>query len=676
MKNKKVLISILVVLAIAIIVAVAIFVVNRNKVKPEDTLYTYISLINEQKYDEMYQMLSSDSKSEISQEDFVTRNKNIYNGIDAVNVKVEVSNVEKEDGVTKLTYSESMSTSAGNIDFTNVARLVKEDKEYKINWSSSMIFPELRNTDKVRVSSIEAKRGEILDRNNIKLAENGTISSIGIVPGKFNDNKEENVAKLSEVTGVSEDYINTQLSASYVEDDTFVPIKKVSADNTEIKNKVLEIPGIQINSVEARTYPLGEEAAHLIGYVQAINEEELNERAGEGYNSNSVIGKAGLELTYEDTLRGIDGVEIYIVDEEENRLKTLAKQDKKDGTDVKLTIDSTIQKQLYDQMKNDKGLFVVMEPTTGELLAAVSTPSYNSNDFVIGLTNEQWEELNNNEAKPLFNRFLQSYCPGSTFKPITAAIGLTTGKLTEDTTFSYSGLKWQKDSSWGSDYITTLTSYNGAKNIKNALLHSDNIFFAQAAMQIGSDLFCQSLDKLGFGEDLELELNVTKSQYTNSEGISNEKKLADSGYGQGDILVNPIHMASIYSAFANNGNMVKPYIIYKENPKTEYLKENVFTEEAANIVKEDLIQVVENPEGTANDMKVNGIAIAGKTGTAELKKSSDDQDSGTLGWFDCFTINNPSGQDMLIIGMVENVQDNSAGGSHYIINKIRSLFIK
>ena len=141
-------------------------------------------------------------------------------------------------------------------------------------------------------------------------------------------------------------------------------------------------------------------------------------------------------------------------------------------------------------------------------------------------------------------------------------------------------------------------------------------------------------------------------------------------------MVNPIHMASIYSAFANNGNMVKPYIIYKENPQTEYLKENVFTEEAANIVKEDLIQVVESPEGTANDMKVNGITIAGKTGTAELKKSSDDQDSGTLGWFDCFTIDNPSGQDMLIIGMVENVQDNSAGGSHYIISKIRSLFVK
>ena len=159
----------------------------------------------------------------------------------------------------------------------------------------------------------------------------------------------------------------------------------------------------------------------------------------------------------------------------------------------------------------------------------------------------------------------------------------------------------------------------------------------------------------------------------------NEKKLADSGYGQGDILVNPIHMASIYSAFANNGNMVKPYIEY-QNGKSEYLKENVFTSDAANSVKNDLIQVVENPEGTANDMKISGVTIAGKTGTAELKNSSTDTESGTLGWFDCFTVNysasNPNANDMLIIGMVENTQNNSSGGSHYVIKKIRSLFVK
>ena len=574
-----------------------------------------------------------------------------------------------------------MSTSAGTISFTNTTKLVKEDKQYKLNWYSSMIFPELRSTDKVRVSSISAKRGEILDRNGVKLAENGSISTVGIVPGKLGENKEESIAKISELTGVSVDYINTQLSASYVKDDTFVPIKKVAASNTELKDQLLQISGIKITSTEARVYPLGEEAAHLIGYVQAINADELKEKEGKGYSSSSIIGKSGLEQAYEDTLRGIDGTEIYIVDGDGTRLKTLATQDKKDGTDVKLTIDSGLQKQLYNQMKDDKGFFVVMEPKTGELLACVSTPSYNSNDFVLGLTNSRWNELNNNESKPLYNRFLQSYCPGSTFKPITAAIGLTTGKLTTDTTFSYSGLKWQKDSSWGNDYITTLTAYNGAKNIANALIHSDNIFFGQAAMQIGRKTFCENLDKLGFNEKIDekidFPLTLKKSQYSNSDkAMSTEKKLADSGYGQGDILVNPIHMASIYSAFANEGNMVKPYIEYKETATAEYIKENVFTKEAANIVKNDLIQVVENPEGTANDMKVAGDTIAGKTGTAELKTSSTDTESGTLGWFDCFTVDNPSGRDMLIISMVENTQNNRDGGSHYLIKKIRTLFVK
>ena len=680
MKNKKAIIIALVAIIIICAIVGIIVYINSTKEKPEDTLNAYVSLINEQKYEEMYNMISNESKGQISQEDFVKRNKNIYEGIDAVNINIEITETAKEKGVHKITYSENMSTSAGIISFTNTAKLVKEDKQYKINWSSSMIFPELRSTDKVRVSSISAKRGEILDRNGVKLAENGSISTVGIVPGKLGENKEESIAKISELTGVSVDYINTQLSASYVKDDTFVPIKKVSASNTTLKDQLLQISGIKITSTEARVYPLGEESAHLIGYVQPINADELKEKEGKGYSSNSIIGKTGLEQAYEDTLRGLDGTEIYIVDENGNRLKTLATQDKKDGTDVKLTIDSGLQKQLYNQMKEDKGFFVVMEPKTGELLACVSTPSYNSNDFVLGLTNSQWDELNNNENKPLYNRFLQSYCPGSTFKSITAAIGLTTGKLTTDTTFSYSGLSWQKDKSWGSDYITTLTAYSGTKNIKNALIHSDNIFFGQAAMQIGSKTFCENLDKLGFNEKIDEKIDVPltfkKSQYSNSDkGISTEKKLADSGYGQGDILVNPIHMASIYSAFANEGNMVKPYIEYNDG-KTKILKENVFTADAANTVKNDLIQVVENPEGTANDMKVSGVTIAGKTGTAELKTSSTDTESGTLGWFDCFTIDNPSGNDMLIISMVENTQNNRDGGSHYLIKKIKTLFVK
>ena len=310
-----------------------------------------------------------------------------------------------------------------------------------------------------------------------------------------------------------------------------------------------------------------------------------------------------------------------------------------------------------------------MEPKTGELLALVSTPSYNPNKFVTGLTTDEWNELKNNQNNPMMVRYAQSWCPGSTFKPITGAIGLSSNSLSADDTFSYNGLSWKKNESWGQYDITTLTAYSGPKNLRNALIHSDNIYFAQAVLKIGKDKFINGLKNIKFGEDLNLEIGTSKSQYSNSEDISSEKTLADSGYGQGEILVNPIHMASIYSAFANDGNMIKPYIEYKENKSTEYLVESAFSKDAATIIKEDLVQVVENPEGTAKDMKVSGRTIAGKTGTAELKASKE-ANAETLGWFNCFSTDNNN--PLLVISMVEDGR--STGGSHYLIKMIKTLY--
>ena len=672
MKNKKVLIISIVCLIIIIAIAITAYVIISSKSDEENvkrTFTSYIDLINNDKYDELYNYLTTEAKSKISQEDFTARNENIYEGIDVANIKINITNLEKEDNIYVIQYTENMYTSAGEISFSNTARVEKEGEEFKINWNSSYIFPQLRDTDKVRVSTIKAKRGSILDRNGNELEEDGYVSSVGIVPGKLGENKDESISQISSLLGVSTDFINGQLSASYVKDDTFVPIKKIVDSNTELKEQLLQIPGIMINKVDGRVYSLGEEAGHLIGYVQEINAEELEENQGKGYTSTSLIGKSGLEKAYEDTLRGIDGTEIYIVDENENRTRDLAVQDKKDGQDVKLTIDGNLQRRVYEQMKDDKGLFVIMQPKTGELLALVSTPTFDSNDFVVGLTNDQWDSLNNDERKPLYNRFLQSYCPGSTFKPITGAIGLNTAKIDPNEDFGYTGTSWQKDSSWGDYRVTTLTGYSGAKNLMNALMHSDNIYFAQTALRIGKDTFTENLDKLGFNEQLEFPLTLTKSTYGE---ITSDGELADSGFGQGEIEVNPIHMASIYSSFANNGNMLKPIIEY--GSQTEVWKENVFSEETAKIIQEDLIQVVENEQGTANDMKINGLTIAGKTGTAELKTSKEDTESGTLGWFDCFTIDRQDGEDYLIVSMVENTQNNSDGGSHYLIRKIRNLF--
>lgn len=670
--NKKIIgIVVAILLVIGIGVGAGIVVINQNKVNPEDIWQNYISCINEQKYEEMYNMISNDTTQTISKEDFITRNKNIYEGIDMADLKIQINNVVEEDkNNVKIYYTETMETSAGNIKFDNSVKLVKDkEKKYCIVWSHNLILPGLNSTDKVKVKIIKAERGEIYDQNGKLLAGKGQISSIGIVPGKLGENKQEDIKKIAELLGTTSEAINKSLSASWVKNDTFVPIKKVEKSESELKEKLLAIPGIKITSENSRVYPLGEAAAHLIGYVQTVTADDLKNNKGKGYTSTSVIGKAGLEKLYESRLKGNDGLEIYIEDEKGNRKSEIAKIDVQNGEKITITIDSDIQQKLYEELKDDKGFFVVMHPKTGELLALVSTPSYNPNKFVLGMTTAEWNEINNNENKPMYTRYAQSYIPGSTFKPITGAIGLTTGSLSEDDTFSYNGLSWKKDG-WGEFDITTLTAYDGPKNLRNALIHSDNIYFAQAALKIGKNNLQKGLDKILFNKDIGLEISVAKSQYSNSGDIANEKVLADSGYGQGEILVNPILMASIYSAFANDGNMVKPYIEEKEEKNTEYLVENAFSKEAANIIKNDLIQVVENQEGTAKDMKVAGRTIAGKTGTAELKGSKN-AEADVLGWFDCFTADSNNNQ-LLIISMVENARD--LGGSHYLIKKIKTLF--
>ena len=666
MKNKKILIGIIIITSV-IIGIITFFIINKTE-KPDQVLQDYFTKISEEKYEEAYEMLSESAKNKIAKDTFVKKNDSIYKGIDMTDLKTEITNVENNE---KITYNQKMNTSAGEISFTNEASVIKEDKKYKINWKNSLIYPYLNENDKIRVKTLKSERGNIYDRNNILLAGKGNISSIGLVPGKMSENKEEDIQKLSTILGVSVESINNKLGMSYVKDDTFVPIKNVAKTETQLKERALSISGVKITTESSRVYTLGKEASQVIGYVQAISAEELEENKGKGYNSNSVIGKAGIEKVYEETLRGKDGKEIYIEDENGKKVKTIAKQEVENGKDVKLTIDANKQKQIYESLEENKGAYVAMNSKTGEIIALVSTPSYESNDFALGMSTEEWKNLNEDEKNPLLNRLTKAWSPGSTFKPVTGAIGITEGKINPKEDFGRSGLSWQKDSSWGSYMVTTLTPYNEPANMQNALIRSDNIYFAKVALKLGYNKFMEGLNKLGFNEDINFEIGTTKSTYDTDGKITDEVQLADSGYGQGQILVNPIHVASIYSAFVNNGNMIKPTIIYEEDKKVEYLKENAISQEAANTIKEDLIQVVESPNGTAHDAKIEGVKIGAKTGTAELKASKDEKGE-VLGWFNAFTADESSENQLVVVSMIEDA--NSVGGSHYLFPKVTQLF--
>ncbi len=597
--NKKIVIiviSIIIVLLIAGIIAWYI-ISNLDKNKPEEVLNAYIECLKKQDYEGMYMLISNSTKSRVDKETFLSRNQNIYEGIEATNI--EISNLIYNEENKSINYDMTFDTLAGTITFSNTATFDREDdNKYYLNWYSSLIFPDLEESYKVRVYSNSGSRGEILDRNGKILATN-------------NENGE-------------------------------------------------------------REYPYGEITAHLVGYVRGISEEELEEHKGEGYTASSLIGKNGLELAFEDRLRGKNGTGIYIVDANEEVLKTIAETDMEDGEDIKTTIDIDLQTKIYEEFDDNNGFSVAMNPKTGEVLAMVSTPSFDSNKFIQGFTDEEWKELSTDENTPMFTRYESTWVPGSSFKPITGAIGLTTDSFTATESFGSSTLSWQKDESWGDYKVTTLTTYGGTANLRNALIFSDNVYFAKAAIKIGSEEFAKQLLNIGFDKELDFPIEMSASQFAEDNKFSSEIGLADSGYGQGKVLVNPLHIASIYSAFVNEGNMIKPYIEYSSTTKTnpEYWIENAFTEDAAEEIKNDLVQVVENSNGTGHEAKIKGITIAGKTGTAELK-SSQEESGEELGWFNSFVVSDKEDEQILMINMIENVEDR--GGSHYLLPITKSI---
>ena len=651
--------------------------------KPDELLLTYMNYISEQNYKEMYQMLDVDASGQISEEDFIKRNSAIYEGIEVHNMTTTITSYDEERNVVQ--YQTTFDTVAGNISFENEAYFLKREDGYKLVWTDSLIYSGLSSTDKVRVSTTQAKRGEILDRNGRVLAGPGVASSVGIVPGKL-ENMDSAIEQIAELLGMKPEEIEKKLLAKWVKEDSFVPVKtlqkveeielmSLEPDEEVIKEyerqqQLLDIPGVMISDTEVRAYPLGDAAAHLVGYVQSVTAEDLEKHAGEGYTASSVIGRSGAEGLFESELKGLNGCRIYIVDANGNIKEELANRLVEHGKTITLTIDSKLQNALYEQFREDKSCSVAMNPYTGEVLALVSTPSYDNNDFIMGLSSEKWTALNEDENKPLYNRFRQVWCPGSTFKPITAAIGLESGAVDPNEDYGNVGLSWQKDASWGSYHVTTLHAYDPVV-LENALIYSDNIYFAKAALKIGADEMKDSLLGLGFQEELPFEIVMSQSQYSNTENIETEIQLADSGYGQGQILVNPLHMACIYTAFCNEGNVIKPYLVYSPDTEPEYWISDAFSENTTNLVLEGIKKVINDSHGTGYAAHREDVLLAGKTGTAEIKASKEDTSGTELGWFAVFTEERTEENPILIVSMVEDVK--GRGGSGYVVGKDKEV---
>lgn len=623
---------------------------RQEEAAAKKALTSFIDALADQKYSDLPAFVSEDSLAStgFTADEVSAKYEAIFTGIGAESFKasgIEVTPNDKDSDQFNFQYNGSLTTSLGELtELSYSGTITVADNEAKIDWSPQLIFPGMEGQDKVSISVDNATRGEILDRNNEPLAENGTLYQLGVVPGQLGtgDEKNANIKAIAERFDLTEEAINQALGQSWVQDELFVPLKIIEPTD--------EMPtGTSLKETTGRTYPLGEAAAQLIGYLGNVTAEDIEK--DETLASNGQIGRSGLEAAFDKELRGENGGKIAITDEDGAEKAVLLEKERADGKDIQLTIDAQAQKTAFDSLQNQAGATVVTEPKTGDLLVLASSPSYDPNKMTQGISQEDYDAYEQNEDLPFISRFATAYAPGSTFKAITAAIGLGNGTIDPTQSIAIDGLKWQKDSSWGDYFVTRVTDV-ASVNLKDALVYSDNIYMAQQTLSMGEDAFRDGLSKLIFGETLDLPIAMNPAQISNEDSFNSDILLADTGYGQGELLLNPIQQAAIYSVFANQGKLVYPRLVKEAEQKDK----EVFKAETIDQINQDLTAVVSDPNGTAHSLAALNIPLAAKTGTAEIKEKQDEkgQENSFLFAFDS------QDQGFLMVSMLEDRQENQS----------------
>ncbi|MFI1244273.1 penicillin-binding transpeptidase domain-containing protein [Enterococcus casseliflavus] len=623
---------------------------RQEEAAAKKALTSFIDALADQKYSDLPAFVSEDSLAStgFTADEVSAKYEAIFTGIGAESFKasgIEVTPNDKDSDQFNFQYNGSLTTSLGELtELSYSGTITVADNEAKIDWSPQLIFPGMEGQDKVSISVDNATRGEILDRNNEPLAENGTLYQLGVVPGQLGtgDEKNANIKAIAERFDLTEEAINQALGQSWVQDELFVPLKIIEPTD--------EMPtGTSLKETTGRTYPLGEAAAQLIGYLGNVTSEDIEK--DETLASNGQIGRSGLEAAFDKELRGENGGKIAITDEDGAEKAVLLEKERADGKDIQLTIDAQAQKTAFDSLQNQAGATVVTEPKTGDLLVLASSPSYDPNKMTQGISQEDYDAYEQNEDLPFISRFATAYAPGSTFKAITGAIGLENGTIDPTQSIAIDGLKWQKDSSWGDYFVTRVTDV-ASVNLKDALVYSDNIYMAQQTLSMGEDAFRDGLSKLIFGETLDLPIAMNPAQISNEDSFNSDILLADTGYGQGELLMNPIQQAAIYSVFANQGKLVYPRLVKEAEQKDK----EVFKAETIDQINQDLTAVVSDPNGTAHSLAALNMPLAAKTGTAEIKEKQDEkgQENSFLFAFDS------QDQGFLMVSMLEDRQENQS----------------
>ncbi|WP_174614291.1 penicillin-binding transpeptidase domain-containing protein [Virgibacillus ihumii] len=667
------------ILLLPVLLLLLISACSEDETTPQERFDKYVSHWNQQEFSKMYEMSSEKSTKKYPTGDYVKRYKDIYKDLEINNVKISYKKpsekqTEKamEKGKATIPFTVKMDSIAGPIKFDYKATLVKEGEEDKenwyVNWNPGFIFPAIKNGGKIGLETEEPRRGEILDRNRMPLAINDVVYEIGIIPGKLGANAKQQKQQIADLLNISVESINNSLNADWVKSGMFVPVKKVPTSNESVLNQLFELSSVVKRDVTGRVYPYGKATAHLIGYVGKITAEELEKLDSDVYSPNDMIGKRGLEQRFDKRLKGEEGVKITVT-KESGETTVIAEKPVQDGENIVTTIDAELQQRIFQSYEGKAGTAAAIDPKTGETLALVSSPAFNPNDFLYGISQSKLDELQNDPQKPLINRFAATFTPGSVIKPVTAAIGLNNGTIKPGEGVKINGLTWSGGAGWGDYEVTRVSTSSQPVDVTNALIRSDNIYFAMKAVEMGAEKYVNGMKQFGFGKKLPFKYPIQSSTVSSSGSINDEVLLANSSYGQGELQVSALHLAMTYTPILNKGKMIKPTLLLDAKDGQAW-KKNLISKKQANLLQDALRKVVSSPKGTANGAQRADLPIAGKTGTAELKKSLDVESGPENGWF----VGYPSkSKDILISMMVEHTEDN--GGSSYVVDKVTNILM-
>jgi len=500
-------------------------------------------------------------------------------------------------------------------------------------------YKELAFNNRVRIRQIAPPRGHILDRNGKEIVTNRPSFNVVLIQEDSHDINDQVLKRLAGVLheDISELWKRIREAAGTP---LYIPITLKEDINWEtlayLENHNQEFPGIRIEVVPVRVYHYGDLASHVIGYLGIISKKELAKADPDRYSGDDLVGKMGLEKLREDDLRGEKGSSSSEVNARGFEQKLLKNVEPLPGRDIRLTIDVDMQQVAESLMaaEDKSGAVVAMEVKTGRVLVAASAPRIHLEDFTGGISTENWKALLENPKHPLLNKVVQGlYPPGSTFKLVTALAGLATGAITENTILFCPGYYRLGNRT----YRCWKHSGHGSVTLQKAITESCDVYFYQVGQRVGVDTLAKYAHMLGLGEKTGMEMEHEKSGLipTKEWKLKQHKQRWQEGetlsvaIGQGYDLVTPMQVNLMTSIVANGGKVFVPQLVEAVRDADGKTVEQFKPKEVKDLsglgkylaaIRQGMVGVVNGEHGTARKARIDGITVAGKTGTAQVVK--------------------------------------------------------